>query len=90
MQIWKFNLAVAELQAIAMPRGARILSLQTQQGVPQLWALVNEDLRTELRTFAMFGTGWRVPDGFNCDRFLGTCQLDNGLVFHFFEKISAA
>ena len=87
MKIWKYTLEVTYLQQLKMPRNAKILSVQTQGGAPQLWALVDESAEKEPRHFATYGTGNSLPeraDGFG--EFVGTYQLQGGaLVFHVFE-----
>jgi hypothetical protein len=87
MRIWKWTMAVADLQTVEMPRGAQVLSVQMQGGAPQLWALVDEDARTEPRTFATYGTGNPMPEVFTHGRFVDTYQMHGGsLVFHVFDQ----
>lgn len=83
--IWKFTLRVADSQALLMPLGARVLSVQTQFDRPQLWVLLDDTETThENRTFAICGTGHPAPA--DTSRFIGTFQLKEGaLVFHVFE-----
>lgn len=77
---------------VALPRHARVLSVQTQKGHPVMWVYLDDDpdLSTkEDRRFVAVGTGH------NCEvvrnmRFVGTFQLDGGeLIFHLFEGGSA-
>jgi hypothetical protein len=83
MSIWKFPLAVVDDQIIEMPRG-QFLTIATQGGMPQLWALVDTDSKKTKRRLRTYGTGHPV-DG-DIGAFLGTYQLDGGaLVFHVFE-----
>jgi hypothetical protein len=83
--IYKFPLKVDDLVTVSMPKGAKILSLQVQNDIPCLWALVDEDMEwRENRVFRIFGTGhvFAASPG----TFLGTVQLMEGaLVFHVFE-----
>ena len=84
MRIWKFPLQVASLQTIEMPAGARILSVQTQFGRPELWALCDETAPLSERRIAVYGTGQPMPNVYG--KYVGTFQLDGGhLVFHAFE-----
>ena len=86
--IWKYALQVADLQTIAMPQGAQVLCVQTQSGIPQLWALVDPGAPMKERAFVTYGTGQEMPD---CpDVYIGTYQIRGGaLVFHVFEKRAA-
>ena len=86
MRIYKYTLAVTDLQTLALPERAKVLTVQTQAGLPQLWALVNEKASVaEHRRFATYGTGNPMPDG-NLGQYIGTYQLaDGALVFHVFE-----
>lgn len=82
--IWKWTLQVAAWQAIPMPRGAQILSVQTQGDLPQIWALCNSDEPKEQREIAIIGTGHEISEG--PGRYISTFQMLGGsLVFHAFE-----
>lgn len=87
MVIWKQVLKVEEEQAVFLPKGALILSVQVQQGVPCLWFKCEPSGMTERRTIRMLGTG--IPHDMPAtDVFLGTIQLENGyLVLHVFEQL---
>ena len=86
MRIWKFTLQVTDHQQVLMPRGAQVLSVQTQHNMPQVWALVDERAPLEPRGFATYGTGNPMPEQVYFGRFVGTYQIDSGsLVFHVFE-----
>jgi hypothetical protein len=68
-----------------MPMGADILSIQVQQGIPTIWAMVDPDAPQVMREFRCLGTGYPVPKGLPM-RFIDTVQLMDGeLVFHVFE-----
>jgi hypothetical protein len=86
--IWKFPLKPA-VQEITMPRGARVLTVQTQFGEPQLWAEVDTDAPTEQREFAVVGTGHPMPE--DPGEYIGTFQIDDGsLVFHVYASPAAS
>ena len=81
-QIWKFPLETTDSQKIEMPVDAEILTVQLQNGVPCIWAIVNTDAPTnEYREILIFGTGHDVE---NQSEYIGTYQL-GCLVFHAFE-----
>ena len=89
-EIWKFPLDVNDKQFIRIPENSELLSVQTQNEIPCIWALVNPSEKTEERCFEIFGTGHQIHYDMGTDRkFIGTFQLNDGaLVFHLFERIN--
>jgi hypothetical protein len=85
MRIWKYALNVIDQQCITMPRNAKILTVQMQDDICCLWALVDETAKfTEHRNIAIYGTGNPMPD--NPGTYIATFQMHGGaLVFHAFE-----
>lgn len=85
--IWKYPLRVTDLQAIEMPKGAQVLTAQTQNGSVCIWALVDPSEATEKRAFAVIGTGHPIEQAEQL-RYVSTFQIHGGsLVFHVFEVI---
>jgi hypothetical protein len=85
--IWKFELETTDIQEKWLPVGAEILCIQTQNGKPCIWAIVEPVNELELRKFEIFGTGFIMEEATN-RKYIGTYQLGNGqLVFHCFELI---
>lgn len=83
--IHKFTLNTNNVQVLALPRFSECLSLQVQNGKPQLWALVDTEQTAAEFTVICFGTGHEVPRLPPSHKFLGTAQLASGsLVLHFF------
>lgn len=83
--IWKFPLEVTDSQEIEMPQHSQILTVQTQDKGPCLWAIVNPDAPKVRRSVRIYGTGRRAPDDLDNAYYIGTFQLmDGGLVFHAF------
>lgn len=87
--IWKFPLQDQPgRQIVEMPKGARILSLQMQRGVPTIWALVDlPTIEDELpcQAFFIYGTGWEMPD--SPGDYVGTYQSVSGrYVWHVFAQ----
>ena len=85
--IWKFPLDIMDEQKVFMPEDSLILSVQVQNGVPCIWAMVDTGKPKIDRTFVIVGTGQL------CDmdslEFIGTFQMFEGnLVFHLFEKVA--
>jgi len=85
MRIYKYTLSITDEQTVELPLGAKILSIQTQGEMPQLWALVNDlQERKQSRRIRICGTGHQIPD--SPGEYLGTFQMHDGsLVFHAFE-----
>lgn len=84
MRIYKYFLSLGRRQTLYMPPGAVILTVQLQDQIPTLWAIVNPDeASSEARTFCIYGTGADLPE--KAERYIGTVQL-NGFVWHVFEK----
>ena len=85
MRIWKWTLATTDKQTLNMPKGAKILTVQTQGEEAQLWALCDETAPKEPRQFVIHGTGNPMPPG-DPGTYIATYQLMGGsLVFHVFE-----
>jgi len=85
--IWKTTLdLLQEIQLVRFPRGARLLTVQTQHGyMPVLWAEVQEDAPLEARAIAIYGTGWPLPA--DPGVYIGTVQDEiGGLVWHIYER----
>lgn len=83
--IWKFPVRMTDSFAVEMPRGARLLSVQVQNGEPCLWALVDSSAPSVDRSFALRGIGHEVGE-LDLSAFVGTFQLrGGGLVFHLFD-----
>jgi len=86
--IWKFDLPVDDTIVIEMPKGAKVLDVQTQHGQPCIWAIVDTECETEPRTFFMRDTGHPLNFAIESARYIGTIQMDDGaLIFHLFEPI---
>jgi hypothetical protein len=93
--IWKFSTVedgFKESFTIKMPKGAEILSIQTDQknNHPTIWALVNPEAELEERYFELFGTGHEVYCDMGIERkYIGTYQYQRGeFVGHIFERIN--
>jgi len=82
IQEYKLNIGKTTL---SMPKGSEILSVQMNNGVIAIWALVNKDEPTEERCFDIYGNGHEIK----CEhkmQFLATVQTTSGkLTWHIFE-----
>jgi len=69
---------------LELPYKAKILAFQVQDGVPVIWALIDNDMVSEMRHFAIRGTGTRMNDWRSTDTYIGTVQMPP-FVWHLFE-----
>jgi len=85
-KIFKYELNDGQTM-IKMPIRAEILTVQTKQGKPCLWVLVDPKNVQDFRRFQTYGTGQPIPHfAANPMTYIGTYQ-DPGqvTVFHLFE-----
>lgn len=83
-KVFKFPLEISDEQKVLMPVGAKVLTVQVQNGVPCLWAECNHAACVS-RTFLIRGTGHPIDDDIEKE-YIGTIQLYGGsLVLHVFE-----
>lgn len=79
--VWKFTLS-PWTAFVSMPVGAQIVHVGAQGADVCVWALCDPDAGKEPRYLAAVPTGAKVPGP--ADEFVGTVQMDDGLVFHIF------
>lgn len=86
MRIYKYELNVTDCQALDLPTGAKILTVQMQRNICCLWALVDETAPyLEARHIRIYGTGHPVSE--LPGAYISTVMLNDGeLVFHAFEE----
>ena len=80
--IYKYTLDSQDC-TLHLPKGAEILTVQLQNGIPTLWALVNPMTVTEERHICIVGTVWDVEDTM---KYI-TTYMDGYFVWHVFELI---
>lgn len=86
LAIYKYSLPMRDEPAIGMPKGAHVLCVQAQRGVPFVWAIVDPEQPTETRTFRLFGTGHPMDIVVGSHHYIGTFQLYGGdFIGHLFE-----
>lgn len=83
--IHKYSLETTDLQSIKIPRltGAKdfmnqFLCIDTQNGCPCLWCLVDTSEQEREVLLRVVGTGNPMSDLFSKEDYLGTYQLFNG------------
>ena len=86
--IWKFPMELDGMVRINMPKGAEILTIQIQFGIPIIWALVDPKLEKGKRVFTIHGTGDPITDSEN-KNYIGTYQ-ERALVWHVFELMGVS
>lgn len=89
--IWKFSLQDVEVNEFTMPKGAEILTVQSQFGDPKMWVLVDLYNEQENRRFEIYGTGQCVPGADPNEKrvYINTFQRQGGhFIFHVFELIT--
>lgn len=85
-KIFKYPLSVSDHQEIQVPAGGEFISVQVQNDVMCLWALVDEDKVQEAREIRVIGTGHPIYDDSGKLDYIGTVQTMNGqLIWHIFE-----
>lgn len=85
MKIFKQTLKIEDTQTLLLPFNSKILSLQTQRGIPVIWYECEE--QNSLTPFVLdtYPTGANLPE--NHGTYIGTYQLQDGdLVFHVYKK----
>ena len=83
--VWKYEIQADDYATLNLPKDAKILSVQEQNGQPCLWVLVDDQESVhEERKFRLAGTGHPIKE--KNFVFLGTFQLYGGsFVGHLFE-----
>ncbi len=86
-KIFKYPIDITDKQSFSMPVGAKILTVQVQNGNPFIWAMVDPEAPTEEVTIRVHGTGHPIYDSSNLE-YIGTFQSMYGvnLVFHVFKE----
>lgn len=86
--IFKYGLNISQSQMIELPKGAEIVTVQSQRGEPVLWAMVDFPFtETHYVIIEMYGTGQTIDNDVVGERsYISTIQFKDGdLVLHVFE-----
>ncbi len=82
--IWKYSMDQPDC-TFDMPWNAKVLCVQVQNEIPQLWVLIDPSEYKIPTRFKTYGTGHDIPD--NAGIYIGTFQMFRGrLVFHVFQE----
>lgn len=83
-RIFKYVCPILDSFTLSLPAGAELLDVQTQHGVPVLWAAIDDEAPAEPREFILCGTGHPMP---SIGHYIGTFQLHGGhFIGHLFES----
>lgn len=85
--VYKYKIELQDEQIVKLPRGVKILNVDTQDSEIFIWALV--DTERDLREIKILirGTGHEIISCIN-KKYIGTIQLLGGkLIYHIFEII---
>ena len=82
--IYKYELG--NRTKLELPIDSQILKFEEQvSGSARnlcIWVLQDNSTKEVFRTFQIFGTGFQIP---NNSKWIGTCQVQGGFVWHLFE-----
>jgi hypothetical protein len=92
MIIYKYEVKAEAVNKIKIPIGGKILTVQMQNNIPQMWVACDPSREVITRRFVVIPTGKEVnlpEDGESIQlSYIGTFQLEGGaLVFHLFELV---
>ena len=82
METCEYALDVNDRVQVAIPSGARCLSVVEQNGRPVVYFLVNSDSETVMVTFRIVGTGHPLEDSFNRTHWYIGTVVCGALVWH--------
>lgn len=86
--IFKYPLKVTDRQSINIPEGSKIISCQFQFGTLCLWAIVDPEMKPEVRHIEIYGTGNPTELLMDNYKFIATVQAYRGeLIYHVFELL---
>jgi len=88
-KVFKYVLRIDDRITLNLPKGAEVLTVQTQYNQPCLWVLVDPFAAKEKRVFRLAGTGHPISFDMGSDyKYINSFQMDDGaLVFHLFEML---
>ncbi len=84
--IYKYQIPVKEEFTLSLPKGAKVLRVEDQDGLFWMWALIDTNADLEERHFCSVKTGGTVPYG--PLEYLGFCKIfiQQELGLYIFEK----
>ena len=91
LKVVKYRIRIIDREVISMPKGAKILCVKTQQKIPCVFALVNDQEHDlEERVIRLYDTNRAInPEQILKDGYIGTIFVDDGeLAYHVFEGVA--
>jgi hypothetical protein len=89
-KVFKYLLPRLDEFTLELPEGAQLLSVQAQGNEPMLWALVDENAPSKVRSFILRGSGHAIALPSASYWYVGTVQLHGGhFVGHVFEVLGS-
>mgnify|MGYP000221082942 CR=1 FL=1 len=84
--VYKYTLQVNdEWQKVRIPGQSKIVHVaQQENGSVCFWALVDNTIGDDIRSFRIYGTGHQTPES----GYIGTALMHSGLVWHVFERLT--
>lgn len=88
-RIFKYELNLVSRQHVSVPKGSKILSVQSQNERLCLWAMVDQKEKPETRVMEVVGTeqAFKTLDPDQSRVHLETLQ-QSGMVWHIFEIVN--
>ncbi len=90
LTVYRYPVPIKDKFEITMPAPGRILTVQVQKEKPQIWALVDPEVKgTVTHKFRLVGTSHPISEDNRNLKYINTFQIaeDGRLVFHLFEII---
>lgn len=86
LTVYKYDVPNESHFSLVLPLGAKILTVQTQDDKPQIWALVNSENPVKTHNFLLVTTGDLIKEDRNLLNYIGTFQQRGGsFIGHLFE-----
>lgn len=88
--IFKYKLLPITTQGVDVPKNSVFLCVKEQDGDLYIWVLIDKvETETSVLEIEIFGTGHDMySDARTVRVYLGTCIMENGLVWHVFNRIT--
>ena len=86
LSVYKYEIPFSDYFELDLPKGAKVLHFDMQQGIPCLWALVEPGAPTTKRMFRFAGTGHPIDEAPAQLKFVNTAQY-RSFVWHVFEVL---
>ena len=87
IKIYKYQLGIEGESVVINSPVRQFLHIESQNGWPMIWVMVDSQLEPCKYEICCIGTGWPIPDDFADEsEYLGTAQDKAGYVWHYFVE----